>query len=472
MQRLRARAMLTGDPVRGVAMKKLFFLLLCCFWPCWGLTAAPAPVVLIEIDGAIGPATARYFQLASEEAVARQAGFIVLRLDTPGGLDESMRDIIKRILASPVPVVAWVGPRGARAASAGTYILYASHVAAMSPATNLGAATPISIMPSQPETPVSPAPEKPGVKPAPEKGPTPHSTLEHKVVNDAVAYIRSLAEQRGRNADWAEKAVREAASLSADQALKQGVIELEAASLPELLQKLDGRQVALASGPVVLHSKGVAVQTLPMSWRLRLLSIITNPSVAYLLMLIGIYGLIIEGYSPGAIFPGVLGGICLLLALYALQILPINYAGLALIALGIGLIIAEGMAPSYGVLGIGGVVAFVVGSIMMMDTKVPGFELPLALVGAVATVASAAVLFMVSLLLKARRRQVVSGDAVLLAAEAVALDDFAEEGWVQVLGETWRARSAVAVHKGDVLRVHKVNGLLLSVAPEKRGGRS
>ncbi len=427
-------------------------------------------VALIEIEGAIGPATSQHFNQASDKAAKMGAALIILRLDTPGGLDEAMRDIIKRILASEIPVIGFVAPAGARAASAGTYILYATHLAAMAPATTLGAATPVPVMPAPKPGGGSPGdvPAPPGPAPKPQELPSaspPDDAMERKIVNDAVAYIRGLAEQRQRNADWAERAVREAASLPAEEALKQRVINLISADIPDLLQDLEGRQVKLASGPVTLHTKGLTVERIEPTWRLKILAVLANPAVAYILMLLGIYGLLLEGYNPGAILPGVIGGICLLLALYAFQILPVNYAGLALIALGIAMIVAETFVPSLGVLGIGGVIAFVVGSILLMDTGVPGYDVPLAIVGAVATAAAGIVLLTVIMLLRARQRRVVTGQEALPGAEAVAQEDFQREGWVHVVGETWRARCNVPVVRGQALRVLRVEGLLLTVEP-------
>lgn len=452
-------------------MKRLFtgmlILLGLLVLPTWA--AATGSAALLDIDGAIGPATAQYYQEASAEAVARNASLIILRMDTPGGLDTAMRDIIKHILDSPIPVVAYVAPGGARAASAGTYILYASHVAVMAPATNLGAASPISVFPSH-EPPASPLPteQKPRAPPETSAPAQPQDTLERKVMNDAVAYIRSLAELRHRNADWGEKAVREAVSLSADQALKQGVIEFEAKDIPDLLKQLDGRTVTLGGNrSVALHTQGMVVEALPMNWRLALLSILTSPSVAYFLMLAGIYGLLIEAYSPGAIFPGVIGGISLLLALYAFQILPISYAGLVLIALGVGMIVGETLTGS-GVLGVGGVVAFVLGSIMLFDRGVPGFELPIGIVAGVATAAALVLLFITTQVMRARRGKVVSGQHAMLHEEATALEDFSGEGWVSVRGERWRARATVPVQKGQMLHIREIKGLLLLVDADKQ----
>lgn len=427
--------------------------------PALAAEAPPPQAVLIEIDGAIGPATAQYFVKASDAADAMGARLIILKLDTPGGLDTAMREIIRRILASDIPVVSYVAPAGARAASAGTYIVYASHVAAMAPATNLGAATPVPVMGGAPKPSGQPKPDAE----APDKAPAAEQALERKAVNDAVAYLRSMAERRGRNADWAERAVREGASLSAREAQRQNVIELIADDTADLLRQLQGRRVALGAGSAVIETAGMTIVAIEPDWRQRMLAVLTNPAVAYILLLLGIYGLLLEGYNPGAVLPGVVGAICLLLALYAFQILPVNYAGLALIALGICLIVAEAFVPSVGVLGIGGVVAFVAGSIMLLDTDVPGYEVPIAIIAAIATAAGSLVLLTVTLLLRSRRRRVVTGQEAMVGASAEALEDFEHEGWVRAAGERWRAHSARPVRRGEVLRVIAVNGLLLEV---------
>ncbi|HXA54124.1 MAG TPA: nodulation protein NfeD, partial [Solirubrobacteraceae bacterium] len=346
-----------------------------------GSSAPPGTATVLEINGPIGPATSRYVVRGIDSARERGSRLVVLELDTPGGLDSAMRDIIRAILASPVPVASYVTPSGARAASAGTYILYASHVAAMAPATNLGAATPVSIggEPEAPSPPIEP-PGKPtdkggGGAPGGSAPPSPAgSAMERKVVNDAVAYIRGLAELRGRNADWAEQAVRGAASLTASAALEQKVIDLIAHDLPDLLARSDGREVHLGERTVKLATRDLAVVSVKPDWRTELLAVITNPTVAYGLMLIGIWGLLLEGYNPGAVLPGVAGSICLLIALFAFQILSVNYAGLALLLLGTGMIIAEFFFPTYGSLGAGGLIAFVVGSLILFDTDVPGMR--------------------------------------------------------------------------------------------------
>ena len=426
--------------------------------------------LLLTLEGAIGPATSDYIVRGIEKAAEQRATLVIIQMDTPGGLDTAMRDIIKAILNSPVPVVTWVAPSGSRAASAGTYILYASHVAAMAPATNLGAATPVPVgggpgpgsddsggkekdKAADDEQPAEPAPARGGP--------------EAKAIEDAVAYIRGLAERTGRNADWAERAVRESVSLSAERAVEENVVDLIAADMGELLRAIDGRTVSTEAGDVVIRSEGITVERVAPDWRTELLAVITSPTVAYMLLLAGIYGLIFEGYNPGAIVPGVVGAICLLLALYAFQILPVNYAGLALIVLGVILMISEVFVPSFGVLGIGGIVAFVVGSIILMDTEVPGFGLPTALIGSVAAVGGSAVMGIVWFAVRARRQPIVSGREDMIGASAKATANFQGRGQVRVHGELWSAESSVPVRAGQALRITAMDGLVLTVEPEE-----
>ncbi|HLF30596.1 MAG TPA: nodulation protein NfeD [Xanthomonadales bacterium] len=440
---------------------------------------ADGPVVVLTLKDAIGPATADYIHRNLELAAAQQAQLVVLQMDTPGGLDTSMRSIIKDILAAPIPVATFVAPSGARAASAGTYILYASHVAAMAPATNLGAATPISIggLPGAPE-PQS-QPQEPDGKPGKNSDQTKDTdktkdterdwmsdASRRKAVFDAAAYIRGLAQLRGRNADWAEKAVREAVSLPAEEALQLKVIDLIATDLPDLLGKLDGQQFTIAGQIQILRTRDVKITVIEPDWRSRFLALITDPSIAYILLLLGMYGLLMEFYNPGFVLPGVVGTICLLIALYALQLLPVNYAGVALIFLGMAFMIAEVFVPAYGSLGIGGVIAFVIGSVMMIDTEVPGFALPWSLIAAIAFVSVLFVLVVVGMAVRARKRPVVSGSEEMVGAAGEVIEDFVQEGWALIHSENWKVRSAVPLKRGQKIRVTTINGLVLDVAPD------
>ncbi len=422
--------------------------------------------MVLTVNDAIGPASADYVVRGLARAVDEGAQLVVLNLDTPGGLDTSMRSIIKAILASPLPVASFVAPSGARAASAGTYILYASHIAAMAPGTNLGAATPVQIgglpgAPEQPKPPVDPQADKD--QPA---EPSASDAMSKKQINDAAAYIRGLAQLRGRNAEWAEEAVREGVSLSAKEALKLKVIDYVAADLSDLLKQLDGKKLSAAGQTVQLQTAGAALVSHEPDWRTRLLAVITNPSVALILMMIGIYGLFFEFMNPGTAVGGVLGGICLILALYALQLLPVSYAGMALILLGIAFMAAEAFMPSFGVIGFGGIVAFVVGAVILIDTEVPGFGIPLALIITLAVVSALLIVALVGMALKARQRQIVSGDAGLvgsLATVAALQADNPFGGWVLLQGENWQVLSHAPLRPGQRVRVVARKGLLLDV---------
>ncbi len=416
---------------------------------------ARADAWLINVEGAIGPATADHFIRGLAQAHEAGAELVILRMDTPGGLDSAMREMIKAILAADTPVVAYVSPSGARAASAGTYLAYAAHLAAMAPGTNLGAATPVQIA-------------TPGVDRMPGSGekeaPAAQGAMEKKIINDAVAYIQSLAQLRGRNAEWAEKAVREGVSLAAEDALALGVIDILAESTQDLLQQLDGREVELDGASLALQTEGLALYEHPVDWRSEFLAVITDPNIAYMLMLVGIYGLLIEFYNPGIGLPGVLGAVCLLLALYAFQVLPISYAGLGLIFLGIGLMTAEAFAPSFGILGLGGIVAFVIGSIMLMDTELPGYQIAMPMIAGFAVFSAALLIIALGLILKSRRRATVTGVEHLLGQRAV-VEMLGEEGaYVRLDGELWHAQCEQSLAPEDEVTVDAIDGVVLKVS--------
>ncbi len=442
--------------------------------------AAEARIWSLKLSGGIGPASSDFVVRTLDRATEAGAHLLIIELDTPGGLDKSMRSMIKRIIAAPIPVVTFVFPSGSRAASAGTYILYASHVAAMAPATNLGAASPVQIgapgMPGAPSPPPTPAPEQsPDDKDADGNRKKPlatdnASTLRRKVMNDAVAYIRGLAELHNRNAEWAEQAVREAASLSADEALRQGVIDLIATDRADLLRQLEGRVVKVQNREYPISTEGLLVRSITPDWRNQFLAVITNPNVAYILMLMGVYGLLLEFYNPGVGVPGVVGAISLLIALYAFQLLPISYIGLALIVLGLVLMSIEALSPSFGIFGVGGAVAFAVGSVMLMDSELPTFRIAIPVIAAFTLVSLLFSVLVLAMALRSRNSAVVSGDAVLVGQPATVIEDFKREGRVSVQGEIWNARCQQPLQSGDIVAIRGVDGLILDV--DKTAGES
>jgi membrane-bound serine protease (ClpP class) len=462
---------------RHLSVRRLFFALLIALPALAGAIAqqrggeAPQhPAVLAGITGAIGPAAAHYVQNVVDEARGRQAEVLILQLDTPGGLLSSTREIVQAILASPVPVIGYVAPGGAHAASAGTYILYATSIAAMAPGTNIGAATPVQIggtpslpSPTGPQPAPVPGKEKnknKGAEPAkPAQAPLP--TVETKAANDAVAWIRSLAELRGRNADWAEKAVREAATLNPRQALAQHVIELIAPDVTELLRAVDGRKVVINGEARTLHTVGIAVVRIEPGFMTKVLGTLANPNVALILMLIGTYGLIFELMSPGAVAPGVIGAICLVLGLYSLSELPLDYAGLALVMLGMSFMLAEAFVPSFGILGFGGIAAFVIGAAMLVNTDTPEFRVSYSVIITMATVSAVFLILLMGYVWRSQHRKAVSGAEELTGSEAIVLSWENGEGYVWAQGERWHARGEKNYAAGQRLKVEKLDGLTL-----------
>jgi len=444
-----------------------------------GAAHAEEKVVVLELRGALGVATADYIISGIQHAEATGAKLVIIDMDTPGGLMSPMRDIIQAILNSSVPVATYVSPEGARADSAGAYILLASHIAAMAPTTHLGAATPVSLTGDSvtPEQDTEDAEEATEAKdeatddetePEAESqaDPQPGTSMERKVLNDAIAYIRGLAERHGRNADWAEDAVRDAATLTAGEALEQNVIDFIAKDHTALLEMIDGHEVMIDGETVALETSSVVIEVYEANWRIKILSAVANPEIVLLLGMIGLYGLMYEGWNPGAIIPGVVGVICLLLAAYGLQVLPVNYAGLALIIVGLALMTAEAFAPSFGALGLGGIAAFVFGAIMMFDSDIPGFGISLTFVITIAVLAALAVIWLVSFVLKLRRRGAVSGSGSIIGGVGTAMSDFSGEGMVWLEGESWAARSQTPVTKDQEVVVKKMTGLTLEIEPK------
>ena len=447
---------MTGLLTKGYRYQHLLLVALALFSAIVAASAesSSGEAYLMRLEGPIGPASASYIADGLERARSSNTELVILSIDTPGGLDTSMRGIIQDILAMPIPVAAYVHPSGARAASAGTYILYASHFAVMTPGTNIGAATPIQI----------------GAVPTPETGDgnqdgsSPTNAAERKAVNDSVAYIRSLAEMRGRNADWGEQAVREAASLSADAALELGVIDIVAPNLASMLEQLDGRMVMIDGENFTVATSGISITEIEADWTTQLLATITNPNVALILLMIGIYGLIFEFLNPGALVPGTIGAISLLIAFYALAVLPVDMVGLALILLGIGLMVGEAFAPSFGILGIGGIIAFTIGATMLFDTDIPEFRVNWSVIAALAVFSVGVLVLVLRVGLRSFGRRVVSGAEELIGASATVLDWDDGKGHVFVHSERWNAQGPADLGEGQVVVINGMKGLQLTVS--------
>lgn len=424
--------------------------------------------ILVELDGAVSPATADYLKRGIASAADRGAEIVILQMNTPGGLVTSTRDIINAILAAPIPVATHVAPSGARAASAGTFILYASHVAAMAPGTTVGAATPVSIGGGLPVGPRER--ERNDDADAGEDDRTGRGGAEAKAINDAVAQIRALAELRGRNADWGERAVREAATLTASGAEEAGAIDFVARTSEDVLRLAHGRSVDLDGTQHVLDTEGLTIVLLAPDWRTKLLAVITDPNIAMLLMVLGFYGILFELYNPGTLVPGTVGAISLLTGMYALSILPFNYAGLALILLGLALILAEIFSPSFGILGIGGTVAIVLGAMLMFDSDVPGLEISWPAIGALALASLVFTLVVAQLALRVHRRRVATGREEMIGSWARVLEWDGSTGHVFVLGERWQAKADVPLLPGEEVEVSAIDGLTLTVAHRSDNG--
>jgi len=441
----------------------LFGIFLFFFSSC--ILAQQGKVYSLKIDGAISPASADYFTRGLDNAVSAKADILLLNMNTPGGLDKSMRSMIQAILSSPIPVVIYISPKGARAASAGTYLMYASHVAAMAPATNIGSATPVSIGMIKP-----PKPEAAEGEEATEKTKTPDtdSIMQKKMLNDAQAYIQSLAQLRGRNEQWAKEAVIEAANLSANDALDKKVIDIIAYDRNELIKQLHLREVIMGDRKITLQLVDPEVIEFKPDWRTEVLIVITDPNMAYLLLLAGIYGLMFEFLNPGSLLPGTVGVICLVVGLYALNMLPINMAGLTLLLIGISLMVAEAFAPSFGVLGLGGIMAFIAGSFMLMDSSLPGYQIAPALIISTAVASGFIAIMVLSILIKARHNPQVSGYHELIGHHAIAVDNFdiSGNGRVMIRGEIWQADGSKSISKSQKVLVKAVNGLRLKVIME------
>jgi membrane-bound serine protease (ClpP class) len=466
--------MMTEDTKTGAELPLLRFLRWSAVLSCLFLLLASASlrpeareaggtVLVAEIKGTIGVAATRVITNALAKARQDNARAVVLQLDTPGGLVTATRDIIQLILASSIPVIVYVAPGGAHAASAGTFIVYAAHIAAMAPGTNLGAATPIELG----GLPGLPQPTEPKRDDKDKAAPATETTAHRKALNDTIAMLRSLAQLRGRKVEWAEKAVKEAATLSAEDALKEGVIDVVARDLDDLLVQVDGRKVTIKAVEHTLATRSATRVVFAPGWRTRLLGIISNPNVAFILLMIGIYGILFEFWNPGGLVAGVVGAVCLLLGLTALATLPVQYAALGLVVLGIALMIAEAFAPGFGILGIGGVIAFIAGSLFLFDPAAADIDISvsLPLIVAAAATTGAIALFVLSAAVTARRRPAATGAEQMIGSAAEVIEWSGFKGRVRVHGEIWSARSNRAFKAEDAVRVVGREGLTLVIEP-------
>ncbi len=415
------------------------------------LGAFALQATLLPVRGGIGPAMADYVVRGIESADASH--LILIELDTPGGLSQSTRQIVKAILGSKVPVVVYVAPSGARAASAGTFLLYASTMAAMAPGTHVGAASPVHLSPM----------------PASDEDQAQQSATDKKAMNDAVAYVRTLAELRGRDVRFAEQSVLDAKTLTASAALKQDVINLIAKDRDDLLQKLNGMTVKQAGQSIKLNTKDLQVEEVMPDWRMQFLWVVTDPTVAYLLLLLGIYGIFFEFLNPGFIAPGVIGAVAIVVALYALHLLPINYAGLALILLGITFIIAEYFTPSFGALGLGGTLGFILGSILLIDSGHVGYRISWAAIAAMAIFNVALFVVGMNLALRSRKRPIQHGTEILMGKTGTALGLIEAQGQALIQGEVWSVYSKHPIQAGCMIQVIASDGLHLEVEKADKG---
>jgi membrane-bound serine protease (ClpP class) len=405
-----------------------------------GHSEEKAPVFVAEVEGIINPATAKFIIESIDQAVKEGGQCLIIELDTPGGLMDSMRNIVKKMLGSPIPVIVYVGPGGARAASAGVFITMAANIAVMAPGTHIGAAHPVTLGEGKES-----------------------KTMSEKIVNDTVSYIKTIAKTRGRNVEWGENAVRKSVSITEEEALKLHVIDLVSPDLPDLLTKIDGRVVKFDGVTRTLLTKGVQPRSIKMSWRYKLLDTISNPTIAYILLMLGIYGIFFELSNPGAILPGVVGGIFLILAFYALQMLPVNFAGLALILFAIILFIAEIKVVSHGLLAVGGVISLFLGSMMLFESPTEYMRVSLSVIIPAVLVSAGFFIFAVTKAIRARLTKPTTGMEGLIEEIGTASTSIAPEGKISIHGEFWNVTSDQKIEAGEKVRVIGVTNLKLKV---------